>query len=113
MLIGQPVDSRVDVGKAVRNGEEVQVQVFSGSSALNPGSLTDQVEAISRVLSPLAASEVGSIRCIGLNVGVPPALPRPIGGLRPCPPFPRVTRLMDEPQCAVREPRQGSKHATA
>ena len=77
VLIGQPVDSNVDVGKAVRNGDEVQVKVFSGSSALNPGSLTDQVEVISRVLSPLAASEVGSIRCIGLNVSVPPVRPRP------------------------------------
>lgn len=70
VLIGQPVDSSVDVGKAVRHGEEVQVKVFSGASALNPGSLTDRVEVISRVLSPLAAAEVGSIRCIGLNVGV-------------------------------------------
>lgn len=85
MLIGQPLDSNVDVGKAVRNGEEVQVKVFSGSSALNPGSLTDQVEVIARVLSPLAASEVGSIRCIGLNVCVPPGRPRPIGGSRPSP----------------------------
>ncbi|KAK8079949.1 fumarylacetoacetate hydrolase- variant [Apiospora hydei] len=68
VLIGQPVDSNVDVGKAVRNGEEVQVKVFSGDSALNPGSLTDKVETIARILSPLSASEVGSIRCIGLNV---------------------------------------------
>ncbi|KAK7956788.1 fumarylacetoacetate hydrolase [Apiospora aurea] len=67
VLIGQPVDSNVDVGKAVRNGEEVQVKVFSGDSALNPGSLTDKVETIARILSPLSASEVGSIRCIGLN----------------------------------------------
>ncbi|KAK8059701.1 fumarylacetoacetate hydrolase [Apiospora saccharicola] len=71
VLIGQPVDSNVDVGKAVKNGEEVQVKVFSGDSALNPGSLTDRVETIARILSPLAASEVGSIRCIGLNVGRP------------------------------------------
>ncbi|KAK8011268.1 hypothetical protein PG990_010233 [Apiospora arundinis] len=67
VLIGQPVDSNVDVGKAVRHGEEVQVKVFSGDSALNPGSLTDRVETIARILSPLAPSEVGSIRCIGLN----------------------------------------------
>lgn len=71
MLIGQPVDSSVDVGKALKNGEEVRVKVFSGDSALNPGSLTDKVETIARILSPLAASEVGSIRCIGLNVGRP------------------------------------------
>lgn len=69
VLIGQPIDSNIDVGKAVRNGEEVQVKVFSGDSALSPGSLTDRTETIARILSPLAASEVGSIRCIGLNVG--------------------------------------------
>lgn len=85
VLIGQPVDSNVDVGKAVRNGEEVKVKVFSGSSALNPGSLTDQVEIISRVLSPLAASEVGSIRCIGLNVCVPPCFARAAIGRAPSP----------------------------
>ncbi|KAK7927756.1 hypothetical protein PG985_004754 [Apiospora marii] len=57
VLIGQPVDSNVDVGKALKNGEEVQVKVFSGDSALNPGSLTDKVETIARILSPLSASE--------------------------------------------------------
>jgi hypothetical protein len=62
------VDSNVDVGKAVRNGEEVKVKVFSGSSVLRPGSPTDKVEVIDRILSPLAHEEVGTIRCIGLNV---------------------------------------------
>jgi hypothetical protein len=52
----------------VRDGDEVQVKVFSGTSALDPGNLTDKVETVSRLLSPLAASEVGTIRCIGLNV---------------------------------------------
>ena len=68
VLIGQPVDSQLDVGKAVRKGEEVRVQVFSGTSVLEPGSQTDRVETIDKILSPLSASEVGSIRCIGLNV---------------------------------------------
>jgi hypothetical protein len=68
VLIGQPVDPDVDVGKAVRKGDEVQVKLLSGTSALNPGSLTDKVEVISRILSPLSAAEVGTIRCIGLNV---------------------------------------------
>jgi hypothetical protein len=47
----------------------VQVKVYSGSSVLSPGSPTDRVETIDRVLSPLAEEEIGgSIRCIGLNV---------------------------------------------
>lgn len=66
-VIGEPVDPEVDVGAAVRKGEEVKVKLFSGTSALDPGSLTDQVEVVDRVLSPLTADEVGTIRCIGLN----------------------------------------------
>ena len=71
-LIGEPVDRELDVGKAVRNGEAVQVRVFSGSSVLNPGSPTSAIETISRILSPLSAAEVGTIRCIGLNVSCLP-----------------------------------------
>ncbi|RYP48366.1 hypothetical protein DL768_005735 [Monosporascus sp. mg162] len=68
VLIGQPVDPSIDVGKAVRNGEEVQVRLFTGTSALAPGPLTEKVEVIDRILSPLSAGEVGAIRCIGLNL---------------------------------------------
>jgi len=67
ILIGEPVDSSVDVGLAVRKGDDVEVKVYSGSSVLSPGSPTDKVAVIDRVLSPLAQSEVGTIRCIGLN----------------------------------------------
>ena len=44
------------------------VSVFSGKSVLNPGAKTDRIETISRLVSPLAQEEVGTIRCIGLNV---------------------------------------------
>lgn len=67
ILIGQPVDAKVDVGAAVRKGQDVQVKLFSGTSALEPGTLTDKVEVIDRVLSPLTQQEAGPIRCIGLN----------------------------------------------
>ncbi len=66
-LIGEPVDKNVDVGQAVRAGKPVDVNVFSGTSILNPGSQTGKTERVYSVLSPLAASEVGAIRCIGLN----------------------------------------------
>ena len=68
VLIGQPVRDDLDVGIALRKGSEVIVDVFSGSSALSPGKRTGSTEIIDRVLSPLAANEVGTIRCIGLNV---------------------------------------------
>ncbi|KAJ0419466.1 hypothetical protein BJY00DRAFT_302197 [Aspergillus carlsbadensis] len=67
ILIGEPVDASLDVGLAVYNNQDVPVRAFSGSSVLNPGSATGTTESIGRLLSPLASSEVGTIRCIGLN----------------------------------------------
>lgn len=68
VLIGEPVDSHLDVELALYQGKEVSARAFSGSSVLNPGQVTGVTETVERVLSPLARSEVGSIRCIGLNV---------------------------------------------
>ncbi|KAL4966343.1 fumarylacetoacetate hydrolase family protein [Aspergillus stella-maris] len=67
ILIGEPVDSTLDIGLAVLEGKEVSVSIFSGSSVLTPGSKTDKVETVSKLLSPLSQSEIGTIRCIGLN----------------------------------------------
>ncbi|KAK1636404.1 fumarylacetoacetate hydrolase [Colletotrichum phormii] len=67
ILIGEPESESVDVGLAVRKGEEVKVVVWSGSSVLKPGSKTEERAVIDRVLSPVSAEEVGTIRCIGLN----------------------------------------------
>ncbi|KAJ5305950.1 hypothetical protein PENANT_c015G10087 [Penicillium antarcticum] len=67
ILIGEPVDPKLDVGLALYQGQEVSVRPFSGSSVLNPGKVTETTETIDRILSPLAQAEVGTIRCIGLN----------------------------------------------
>jgi hypothetical protein len=64
ILLGEPVDSNLDVGAATRKGQDVQVRVFNGLSALELGSLTDKVEVVERLLSPLSQREVGTIRCI-------------------------------------------------
>lgn len=68
ILIGEPVSPTLDVGLAIHQGNDVPVALFSGSSVLNPGSKTGTTESIARLLSPIAQNEVGSIRCIGLNV---------------------------------------------
>jgi hypothetical protein len=69
VLVGEPVNQELDIGLALRKGEQdVKVRVFDGTSALNPGALSDRVESIERILSPLSQQEVGTIRCIGLNV---------------------------------------------
>ncbi|KAJ9610113.1 hypothetical protein H2204_015467 [Knufia peltigerae] len=58
ILIGQPRDDTLDVGLALRNGQDVQVDLFSGSSVLSPGQQTGKSVIIDRVLSPLQMSEV-------------------------------------------------------
>lgn len=67
-LIGQPVDPKLDVGLASYERKTIEVDVFSGSSMLNPGEATGKRVEVQQLLSPLAAEEVGTIRCIGLNV---------------------------------------------
>jgi hypothetical protein len=79
VLIGEPTDPELDVGLAIYQGKDVAVRPFSGTSVLNPGQVTDTTETISRILSPLAQSEVGAIRCIGLNVSwMGLSVPKPI-----------------------------------
>lgn len=67
-LIGEPCDELVDVGLAAYGSQPIEVEVFSGSSILQPGHRTGKKEHVKTLLSPLAAVEVGTIRCIGLNV---------------------------------------------
>ncbi|KAL6916212.1 hypothetical protein FSHL1_007659 [Fusarium sambucinum] len=67
ILIGEPSQEDLDIGLATRDGENVTVEVFTGSSVLSPGARTGRAESIERILSPLAQEEVGTIRCIGLN----------------------------------------------
>lgn len=69
-LIGQPIDDSLDVGLAVREGQEVHVDVFEGSSVLDPGQSTGRREKIGKLLAPLGQAEVGTVRCIGLNVRI-------------------------------------------
>ena len=68
VLLGEPVNADQDVGLATRKGQEVQARVFSGKSALDIGSLTDKIETVERLLSPLSQKEAGTVRCVGLNV---------------------------------------------
>jgi hypothetical protein len=69
-VIGEPTDKSLDVGLAVYQGKQVKADVYSGNSILEPGEKTGKSEVVGELLSPLAAKEVGTIRCIGLNVSV-------------------------------------------
>ncbi|WVQ95296.1 hypothetical protein IAU59_002391 [Kwoniella sp. CBS 9459] len=66
-LIGEPVDSTIDVGLASYENKQIEVAVFSGRSVVSPGNKTDKKAFVGKLLSPLAQNEVGTIRCIGLN----------------------------------------------
>jgi hypothetical protein len=70
-LVGEPTDPGQDVGLASYESKSIEVEVFSGGSILNPGNRTGEKVFVDRLLSPLAENEVGTIRCIGLNVGLP------------------------------------------
>jgi hypothetical protein len=71
VLVGEPEDAHLDVGLATRSGQPVKVRVFSGTSVLQPGYVTHRVDEIERLLSPVSQHEIGTIRCIGLNVRIP------------------------------------------
>jgi len=68
-VIGEPTDKDLDIGLAVFGGKQVKVDTFSGKSVIAPGKKTGESTTVGQLLSPLAAEEVGTIRCIGLNVG--------------------------------------------
>ena len=69
-VIGEPTDKDLDIGLAVFEGKQVKVDTFSGKSVITPGKKTGESTTVGQLLSPLAAEEVGTIRCIGLNVGL-------------------------------------------
>ncbi|KAK0383018.1 hypothetical protein NLU13_8934 [Sarocladium strictum] len=67
VLIGEPEDQAVDVGAALYRKQDVWARVWSGSSVIQPGRVTESRILVDRVLSPLSRDEVGTVRCIGLN----------------------------------------------
>jgi hypothetical protein len=70
ILIGEPLSPKIDVGAAMFQKDKVYVYVWSGNSVLAPGVRTEHKELLGRLLSPLAHEDVGTIRCIGLNVSL-------------------------------------------
>jgi hypothetical protein len=62
ILIGEPVDTTLDVGVATYEGKDVEVDVYSGTSILQAGEKTGRKESIGTLLSPLAEEEVRYLR---------------------------------------------------
>ncbi|EST06758.1 Fumarylacetoacetase, C-terminal [Kalmanozyma brasiliensis GHG001] len=69
--IGEPVDPTIDIGQVMYQGfpgdPTIKINVYSGSSILSPGQPTGEQLTLGQLLAPLSQSEVGTIRCIGLN----------------------------------------------
>lgn len=58
----------VSVGLALAAKQRVNVKVLNVSSALDSGAhFTGEVAAIAKLLPPLSAQDIGTIRCVGLN----------------------------------------------
>jgi hypothetical protein len=68
VLIGEPVDDTLDVGLAIIKNQPIMAHVYSGRSVLYAGDRNGETAQVGRLLSPLSAQEVGTIRCVGLNV---------------------------------------------
>ncbi|KAI0391635.1 hypothetical protein F5Y17DRAFT_439840 [Xylariaceae sp. FL0594] len=67
-LAGEPVDGDVDVGLELAAGRPVSAKVLDGTSALDDeAKFTGAVATIKKLLSPISAQEIGTIRCIGMN----------------------------------------------
>lgn len=66
--IGEPIDSKIDIGAALASHETLQIRVFTSTSILSPTAQpTSTILTVQALLPPLTKSEVGTIRCIGLN----------------------------------------------
>ncbi|KAJ9476222.1 putative mitochondrial hydrolase FMP41 (putative) [Pseudozyma hubeiensis] len=68
--IGTPVDPTIDIGLSTfpsTSSTPPLIDVYSGTSVLSPGTSTGERLPLGTILSPLTPSEVGTIRCIGLN----------------------------------------------
>lgn len=106
-LIGEPADPAQDVGLASFAGEPIEVETFTGTSILDPGERTGTKDKVKTILSPLAQSEVGTIRCIGLNVRPAPSPSSPLVLVRTCAdpvlPRPQYLRHAEEVKMALPE----------
>ncbi|TFK43855.1 hypothetical protein BDQ12DRAFT_643575 [Crucibulum laeve] len=81
--IGQPVDSKLDVGLAASKRQTIKAYEIVGT-ALDPSAqVTKTVLTVQSLLSPLSNEEIKVVRCLGLNYLdhaaesniAPPALP--------------------------------------
>jgi 2-keto-4-pentenoate hydratase/2-oxohepta-3-ene-1,7-dioic acid hydratase in catechol pathway len=107
--IGEPTDPLQDVGLASYSGADIEVDVYSGTSVLSPGSNTGRREMVDRLLSPLSPHEVGTVRCIGLNVRSPRSLSYSILSFRP--PHLSLTSHFTSSYVITRADKQYHRHA--
>jgi len=65
---GEPEDEHVDIGLAISSGQHPRARLLNATSVFDEtSSFSGEVKTIAKLLSPLTTTEVGTIRCIGLN----------------------------------------------
>jgi len=65
--IGEPIDSKQDVGLAAYQGKPIKAYEIIGS-ALDPAAhISNNILTVARLLTPLSREEIKIVRCLGLN----------------------------------------------
>ncbi|EIW61179.1 uncharacterized protein TRAVEDRAFT_26871 [Trametes versicolor FP-101664 SS1] len=65
--IGEPVDSKLDIGLAIHQKKPVKAYEIVGSAFDPAAQVTKNVLTVKQLLAPLSREEVGLVRCLGLN----------------------------------------------
>ncbi|KAI0757987.1 fumarylacetoacetate hydrolase [Fomes fomentarius] len=65
--IGEPVDSKLDVGLAFHQKKPIKAYEIVGSAFESSAQVTKNVLTVKELLAPLSRDEVGLVRCLGLN----------------------------------------------
>ncbi|KAI0355505.1 hypothetical protein OH77DRAFT_1425012 [Trametes cingulata] len=65
--IGEPVDSKLDVGLAIHQKKPIKAYEIIGSALDPKAQVTKNVLTVKELLAPLSREEVGLVRCLGLN----------------------------------------------
>jgi len=65
--IGEPVDPNLDIGVAAHQGLPIKAYEIIGSALDSSAQVTKKVLTVKHLLTPLSRSQIGFVRCLGLN----------------------------------------------
>ncbi|THH21374.1 hypothetical protein EUX98_g8396 [Antrodiella citrinella] len=65
--IGEPVDSKLDIGIAYRQKKTIKAYEILGTALDASAEVTNRVLTVKELLAPLSREQLGIVRCLGLN----------------------------------------------